>query len=303
MARKEDTATPPVAIKTSAGKSHRWSRKPATAPAPTPPPVARPVARWNLIASVIGFGVILVALALVAVVGMRVSWVPLRDTADTIGLHEVRQFYPLVIDLLDGLAVVASIALYGSPGYRWAIGTVIGLTAISLTLNVAHGSAAGGVTAASDATTWGHVILASAAPTVCIGLGTHLASLTWGRVAAAFQALRETPTATAPVAHREEPVTARPAAWAGSAPAGARLLPIVKADTAPATPAPESATVPPQGRGETLTTSEVAERLNRSPATVRSWVNRGKLKPVATDPADGSHLFAAAHVAALESAP
>jgi hypothetical protein len=128
------------------------------------------------------FTVILVALAFVALVGMRVSWVPLRDTADGIGLHEVRQFYPLVIDGLDGLAVVASLALVGSPGYRWAIGTVVGLTAISLVLNVAHGSAAQGVTAKSDATTWGHVILASAAPTICIALGTHLAALTFHRL-------------------------------------------------------------------------------------------------------------------------
>jgi hypothetical protein len=128
------------------------------------------------------FTVILAALAFVALVGMRVSWVPLRDTADGIGLHEVRQFYPLVIDGLDGLAVVASLALVGSPGYRWAIGTVVGLTAISLVLNVAHRSAAQGVTAKSDATTWGHVILASAAPTICIALGTHLAALTFHRL-------------------------------------------------------------------------------------------------------------------------
>jgi hypothetical protein len=131
---------------------------------------------------VIGFTTILVALAFVALVGMRVSWVPLRDTADGIGLHEVRQFYPLVIDGLDGLAVVASLVLIGSPGYRWAIGTVVGLTAVSLVLNVAHGSAFAGVTGRADPTTWGHVILASAAPTVCIALGTHLAALTFHRL-------------------------------------------------------------------------------------------------------------------------
>lgn len=139
---------------------------------------------------IIIFTVILVALAFVALVGMRVSWVPLRDTADGIGLHEVRQFYPLVIDGLDGLAVVASLALVGSEGYRWAIGTVIGLTAISLVLNVAHGSAAQGVTAKSDATTWGHVILASAAPTICIALGTHLAALTFHRLTSVLSARR-----------------------------------------------------------------------------------------------------------------
>ncbi|QES45202.1 hypothetical protein DEJ49_33215 [Streptomyces venezuelae] len=281
--------------------------KPAASKIPDTFPVSssltRPLARWNLTASVVGFAVILVALAAVAVVGMRVSWVPLRDTADSIGLGEVRQFYPLVIDLLDGLAVVASIALYGTTGYRWAIGTVIGLTAISLTLNVAHGSAAAQITAASDATTWGHVILASAAPTVCIGLGTHLASLTWARVATAWQALRC--TATGGVAVQREsvaPVAQRPAAWVGQAPAGARLLDVWPlCCTAPATDA--TGGVAPVAlmsvaRGETMTTREVAEFCHVPTDTVRSWKARGKLTPVDTGPG-GANLFAVADVVKL----
>jgi excisionase family DNA binding protein len=154
-------------------------------------PPAQPQSGWHTTGLALGFTLILAALAFVALVGMRVSWVPLRDTADSIGLHEVRQFYPLVIDGLDGLAVVASLALVGSPGYRWAIGTVVFLTGISLLLNVAHGSQAGGVTAASDATTWGHVILASAAPTVCIALGTHLAALTFHRLSEVLASRRD----------------------------------------------------------------------------------------------------------------
>jgi hypothetical protein len=160
-----------------------WRARRASNPETEPvSPPSRPLGGLHATGLVIGFSTILVALAFVALVGMRVSWVPLRDTADGIGLHEVREFYPLVIDGLDGLAVVASLALVGSPGYRWAIGTVVGLTAISLVLNVAHGSAYAGVTGQSDATTWGHVILASAAPTVCIALGTHLAALTFHRL-------------------------------------------------------------------------------------------------------------------------
>lgn len=157
-------------------------------------PVSRPSQPLNGLHAtglLIGFTTILVALAFVALVGMRVSWVPLRDTADGIGLHEVREFYPLVIDGLDGLGVVASLALVGSPGYRWAIGTVVGLTAISLVLNVAHGAVYAGVTGRSDATTWGHVILASAAPTICIALGTHLAALTFHRLAGVLRYRRD----------------------------------------------------------------------------------------------------------------
>lgn len=241
------------------------------------------VARWNLSASLVGFAVILVALSAVAIVGMRVSWVPLRDTADTIGLHEVRQFYPLVIDLLAGLSVVASIALYGTSGYRWAIGTVIGLTAVSLTLNVAHGSAAARVDASSDAPTWGHVILASAAPVICIGFGTHLASLVWGRVATAYQATRG---ATPGVAASPGAAAFR---WADAVPAGAVLLPLVAAVTPDVTP-----------RGGTLTTAEVAALKGVSATTVRSWVHRGRLTPVAPGSEGGSHLFDAAAVAGFQ---
>ncbi|SOE25673.1 helix-turn-helix domain-containing protein [Streptomyces sp. OK228] len=284
-----------------------------------PPAVINTAARWNLTASLVGFAVILVALTLVAVVGMRVSWVPLRDTADTIGLHEVRQFYPLVIDLLAGLSVVASIALYGSSGYRWAIGTVIGLTAISLTLNVAHGSAAAGVDASSDAPTWGHVILASAAPVICIGFGTHLASLVWGRVATAYQASRG---ATPPVAASPAATAFR---WADAVPPGVRLLPIVAAATAPAVivtppvarrsspmadvvpagvallPIARHATPPVAVRGMTMTTAEVARAKGVKTETVRSWVHRGRLTPVAEGADGGSHVFDAADVDAFRS--
>ncbi|HTF08432.1 MAG TPA: DUF2637 domain-containing protein [Asanoa sp.] len=74
-------------------------------------------------------------------------------------------------------------------------------------------------------------------------------------------------------------------------PRNAELLPIVPPATPPVPPPPPD--------GETLTTSEVAERLNVAPATVRTWVHRRKLTPIATDP-DGGHLFATAAVAALK---
>jgi hypothetical protein len=176
-------------------QSWRESRASKTETDPVSPP-SQPFNGLHATGLVIGFTLILVALAFVALVGMRVSWVPLRDTADGIGLHEVREYYPLVIDGLDGLGVVASLALVGSPGYRWAIGTVVGLTAVSLVLNVAHGSAYAHVTGQSAKTTWGHVILASAAPTICIALGTHLAALTFHRLAGVLRQRRDSSEVT-----------------------------------------------------------------------------------------------------------
>ncbi|MEU6674833.1 DUF2637 domain-containing protein [Streptomyces sp. NPDC046925] len=119
-----------------------------------------------------------------------------------------------------------------------------------------------------------------------------------------------TPAATHPVAVQRTPVAAicaavapvavRPAAWVGAAPADVRLLPLVAATATAATP---PVAVPLQGRGEMLTTSEVAERLNVSPETVRSWKRRHKLTPVATDPDGGAHLFDARDVEKLRGAP
>lgn len=263
-------------------------RAEASKPRPSSNPTPR-VTGWHLAAVISGFVLILGALAFVAIVGMRVSWVPLRDTADTIGLHEVRQQYPLVIDGLDGLAVIASLALAGSPGYRWAIGTVIGLTGISLVLNVAHGSAAQHVTAASDATTWGHAILASAAPTVCIGLGTHLAALTFQRLTAALTSRR-------PAAEQTERATEQAVLQTVTHPA---TLPTAELDRVPAAPAqpislskptpaitariPSEPSQPSNSPERLLTTQDVALLKGVSPSTVGTWVGRGKLTPVVRD--------------------
>ncbi|MFE2911269.1 hypothetical protein [Kitasatospora indigofera] len=253
---------------------------------PPTPASNTPARGWHLAAVIVGFILILGALAFVAIVGMRVSWVPLRDTADTIGLHEVRQQYPLVIDGLDGLAVIASLALAGSAGYRWAIGTVIGLTGISLVLNVAHGSAAQHVTAAADWTTWGHAILASAAPTVCIGLGTHLAALTFQRLTDSLSSRRPAAEPTeqgseqaesAPVAHPA------PAPTPALLPAPAPAVSLSKPMPAITARIPAAPSQPSNTPGRLLTTSDVAALKGVAPSTVGTWVARKKLTPVVRD--------------------
>src|SRR4051794_30929158 len=135
----------------------------AVPPRPTSPPRATPEPRvtgWHVSAAIVAFTVVAALLVGTVVVGMRVSWVPLRDTAVHIGLGEVRSWYPLSIDGLDGVAIIAAITLYGRNGYRAAMGTVVGLTALSTAMNVAHGLQHAGVTAESADTTWAHVTLA-----------------------------------------------------------------------------------------------------------------------------------------------
>jgi hypothetical protein len=275
-----------VAVRDRIPLLRAWASKP---PSPASQPSTTPARGGHLAAIIAGFILILGALAFVAVVGMRVSWVPLRDTADTIGLHEVRQQYPLVIDGLDGLAVIASLALAGSPGYRWAIGTVIGLTGISLVLNVAHGSAAQGVTAAADATTWGHSILASAAPTVCIGLGTHLAALTFQRLTASLSSRRpEAEPAEQGTEQAELAPVARPATEPAPAllPAPTQPTPAISlSKPMPAITAriPAAPSQPSNAPAHLLTTRDVAALKGVSPSTVGTWVGRGKLTPVLKD--------------------
>src|SRR5207342_2877573 len=127
-------------------------------------------------------------------------------------------------------------------------------------------------TAASDATTWGHAILASAAPTVCIGLGTHLAALTFQRLTAAL-------TSRWPVAEQTEQVAEQAVLQPVAHPA---TLPTAELDRVPAAPAitariPSEPSQPSNSPERLLTTQDVAALKGVSPSTVGTWVGRGKL--------------------------
>lgn len=113
-------------------------------------------------------------------------------------------------------------------------------------------------------------------------------------------------TAVAALCAAVAPVALPRPAWAGAAPAEARLLPIV---AAPATAAATAGvagqrplTLVPVTRSDRLTTSQLAEILQVSTATIRSRVSRGTLTPVATDPS-GQHVFAAADALPLPGEP
>ncbi|MFJ5922292.1 DUF2637 domain-containing protein [Kitasatospora sp. NPDC092948] len=79
--------------------------------------------------------------ALLAVVGMafRVSWNALKDVATSVGADEVAAgLYPLVVDGLMALALVAALILTGSDR-RFALRVLGGYTVASLVLNYVHG--------------------------------------------------------------------------------------------------------------------------------------------------------------------
>ncbi len=116
-------------------------------------------------------GSLVVALAVVIGVAMAVSYHALEAVALAIGAGGTAPLYPVSVDGVIGIAVVASLVLRGGPGAWWAVGTLIGYTTASGVLNVAH--ADGLMTHPSPVL----VVLAAVLPVGTVALGTHLVVL------------------------------------------------------------------------------------------------------------------------------
>ncbi|WP_405912472.1 DUF2637 domain-containing protein [Streptomyces sp. NBC_00963] len=126
----------------------------------------------------------LLVLALVAVVGMafRVSWNALRDVARTIGADGTAAvLYPVVVDGLMALALVAALVLSGD-AKRTALRVLATYTAASLVLNYVHGLVPqlhGGAVGLGRLADWGPanwalVLLATSLPVGSIYYGSDL---------------------------------------------------------------------------------------------------------------------------------
>lgn len=128
---------------------------------------------------------VLLVVALVAVVGMafRVSWNALRDVAVAIGADpDAATLYPVVVDGLMALALVATLVLVGRDRV-FALRVLAGYTAASLALNYVHGlvPALHGLTdgqrvplAPVPAVHWLLVLVASSLPVGAIFFGSDL---------------------------------------------------------------------------------------------------------------------------------
>ncbi|MCX5213146.1 DUF2637 domain-containing protein [Kitasatospora sp. NBC_00240] len=120
--------------------------------------------------------------ALLAVVGMafRVSWNALKDVAGAIGADPTAAtVYPLVVDGLMALALVAVLVLTGADR-RFALRVLVGYTVASLVLNYVHGlvptlHGPGRMRLADWAPAhWALVLLASSLPVGSIYFGSDL---------------------------------------------------------------------------------------------------------------------------------
>ncbi|MFJ9577883.1 DUF2637 domain-containing protein [Streptomyces sp. NPDC101191] len=130
-------------------------------------------------------GKALLVLALVAVVGMafRVSWNALRDVATAVGADQTgATLYPLVVDGLMALALVATLVLTDRADKRFALRVLAAYTAASLVLNFVHGlvpelhgrSVDWTRLAEWDAVNWVLVLLATSLPVGSIYFGSDL---------------------------------------------------------------------------------------------------------------------------------
>ncbi|MCY0924809.1 DUF2637 domain-containing protein [Streptomyces sp. H27-H1] len=129
-------------------------------------------------------GKTLLVLALVAVVLMafRVSWNALRDVATAVGADTTAALlYPVVVDGLMALALVATLVLSG-PARSYALRVLAAYTTASLVLNYVHGlvpalhqdGALVGRLAVWDPANWGLVLLATSLPVGSIYFGSDL---------------------------------------------------------------------------------------------------------------------------------
>ncbi|MEV6480351.1 DUF2637 domain-containing protein [Streptomyces sp. NPDC051576] len=129
-------------------------------------------------------GRIILVIGLMAVVLMafRVSWNALSDVARTIGADSTAALlYPIVVDGLMALALVATLALTG-PDRRFALRVLATYTIASLVLNYVHGLLPALHTApvhrgrltAWGPTNWALVLLATSLPVGSIYFGSDL---------------------------------------------------------------------------------------------------------------------------------
>ncbi|MFD6415009.1 DUF2637 domain-containing protein [Streptomyces sp. NPDC060194] len=154
-------------------------------------------------------GKILLVAALVGVVGMafRVSWNALRDVAAATGADPTAAFfYPIVVDGLMALALIATLVLTDRDR-RFALRVLATYTVASLVLNYVHGLVPElhttpldwGRLADWDPANWALVLLATSLPVGSIYFGSDLVA----------KVLHHRPTPTAPTEETAQIVTDR----------------------------------------------------------------------------------------------
>lgn len=185
---------------------------------------------------------------------------------------------PSVLAAYAGIAAaVASKRPKGAPGKKSAvIGAWLALVAAMTAQGLSHAIVTGHLPTQPLVPLW-LVLATSAVPPLVFGHLLHLAATPVAYAAEQPQGARETAALSA------APVVP---AWPGSAPAGARLLPLVP-------PAAEQAEQPEQDPSNPeqtrfLTTREVARRFGVKSSTVGTWKERGKISPAHTDPRLGN---------------
>ncbi|MEU1600636.1 helix-turn-helix transcriptional regulator [Streptomyces sp. NPDC005708] len=190
---------------------------------------------------------------------------------------------PSVLAAYAGIAAaVASKRPKEAPGKKSAVlGAWLALAAAMTAQGLSHAIVTSHLPTQPLVPLW-LVLATSAVPPLVFGHLLHLAATPVARAAEQPQAAPETAARAA--------ATAVPA-WPGSAPAGARLLPLVPpAAEQPLEQLGEQVDPDPSNREQAglLTTREVARRFGVKSSTVGTWKERGKISPAHTDPRLGN---------------
>ncbi|MGV9881707.1 DUF2637 domain-containing protein [Streptomyces sp. NPDC003006] len=240
-------------------------------------------------------GRIALVLGLVAVVLMafRVSWNALSDVARAIGADSTAALlYPIVVDGLMALALVATLVLTGTDR-KFALRVLATYTIASLLLNYVHGlvpalhteSIRWGRLADWDPANWALVLLATSLPVGSIYFGSDLVakvlhhtprstgSLEGGSGQSVSQQVDQSADEQVPQSMPDRP-TSTPARTSESAPAG-----IAKAPVPRPTEEAESATSPRPHRSAAVAKSTGAaprRATGRVPAAAKSTASRAR---------------------------
>ncbi|MFF7610727.1 excisionase family DNA-binding protein [Streptomyces lavendulae] len=189
-------------------------------------------------------------------------------------------------------AAVASARPAGAPGKKSAVvGAFTSLGAAMAAQPVSHAFVTGHLSSEPRAPLW-LVISVSCVPPLVFGHLLHLAATPVSRAAAVEEQDAETPSAP----RRAAPVPVPVSPWFTAVPAGARMLSIVSGrdETQAETPDPQAS------EPRLIATREVAGLMGVKDSTVRTWVDRGRIRPVVRD--GRGMLFAERDVQALKSA-
>ncbi|MFF7172263.1 DUF2637 domain-containing protein [Streptomyces pseudovenezuelae] len=230
---------------------------------------------------------LVLGLAAVVLMAFRVSWNALSDVARAIGADSTAALlYPIVVDGLMALALVATLVLTG-PDRKFALRVLATYTIASLLLNYVHGlipalhttSVQRGRLTDCDLANWALVLLATSLPVGSIYFGSDLVAKVLHHTPASADSAEAASAQSGPQQADQQAARSRSdqAKSAPEQPAQATPVKVAKAPATGPAEADESARATRPPRSATVSESTGAaprQATGRVPATAESTADR-----------------------------